>query len=420
MVTCYRDKAFLNECFWERSVMSKPKVFEKPSGVKDYLPEAVNKLRTIEWNVLACMKSWGYRQIMTPTLEYYETVGVASSTANEKLFKLLDKRGTTLVLRSEMTAPIARVVASLLKEEALPLRLSHHSNVFRAIEEEAGREAEFFQTGVELVGDGSAEADAEVVALAVACLKAAGVTEFKIALGHIGFLNGLFQSTLDHYPEDQQVLKECLLKRDYVGYRHSLKGIAVTDEIKHELERILRLRGGKAVCGDAEQMTQDPAAIASLRHLCEVWDVLDAYGVGDHVLIDLTMIGNFSYYTGLIFEGYAADLGFPVCSGGRYDSLLEFFGRPATATGFALATNRIMQVANDDPEDVPYRVLILYDRQQREAAVRTALGLRERQGYMVETRFVDHLTTADKVNVSVDGRYYYAGGVYHDIIRFVN
>ena len=168
--------------------LSKPKVFEKPGGVKDYLPEAVQKLRTIEWNVLACMKSWGYRQIMTPTLEYYETVGAASSIVNEKLFKLLDKRGTTLVLRSEMTAPIARVVSSLLKEEPLPLRLSHHSNVFRAIEEEAGREAEFFQTGVELVGDGTADADAEVIALAVACLKAAGVTHFKITLYHTTIL----------------------------------------------------------------------------------------------------------------------------------------------------------------------------------------------------------------------------------------
>ncbi len=398
--------------------MTKPRVFEKPGGVKDYLPEAVNKLRTIEWNVLACMKSWGYRQIMTPTLEYYDTVGVASSTANEKLFKLLDKRGTTLVLRSEMTAPIARVVASLLKEEALPLRLSHHSNVFRAIEEEAGREAEFFQTGVELVGDGSAEADAEVVALAVACLKAAGVTEFKIALGHIGFLNGLFDSTLDRFPEEQQILKECLLKRDYVGYRHSLGSVPVSDEVKLELERILRLRGGKEVCSHAELMTKDPEALASLRHLCEVWDVLNAYGVSDHVLIDLTMIGNFSYYTGLIFEGYAADLGFPVCSGGRYDNLLELFGRPAAATGFALATNRIMQVALDDPEDAPYRVLIVYNRKQRAEAVQKALELRLKQGYMVETRYTENLTAAENMNVSDDGRYHYDGGIYREIIQF--
>jgi ATP phosphoribosyltransferase regulatory subunit len=394
-------------------------VFEKPGGVKDYLPEAVNKLRTIEWNVLACMKSWGYRQIMTPTLEYYDTVGVASSTANEKLFKLLDKRGTTLVLRSEMTAPIARVVASLLKEEALPLRLSHHSNVFRAIEEEAGREAEFFQTGVELVGDGSAEADAEVVALAVACLKAAGVTKFKIALGHIGFLNGVFDSTLDNFPEEQHTLKECLLKRDYVGYRHSLKSVPVSDDAKLELERILRLRGGKEVCQDAEQLTKDPAAVASLRHLCEVWDVLADYGVSDHVLIDLTMIGNFSYYTGLIFEGYAADLGFPVCSGGRYDSLLESFGRPATATGFALATNRIMEVAISDPKDNPHRVLILYNRKMRAEAVRTALALRNKKGYMVETRYTEYHTSADTVNMSEDGVYHFEDGTYQEIIHFV-
>lgn len=148
--------------------MSKPKGFEKPAGVRDYLPYAAEKLRAIERSVLDCMSGWGYRQILTPTMEYYDTVGMASSTSDRKLFKLLNNRGTTMVLRSDMTAPIARVVASMLKEEPLPLRLSYHANVFRAIEEEAGKEAEFFQTGVELVGDDSPEADAEVVALAVA------------------------------------------------------------------------------------------------------------------------------------------------------------------------------------------------------------------------------------------------------------
>ena len=113
--------------------MSKPKVFEKPIGVKDYLPLAVSRLRRIERQALDCMKRWGYEQIMTPTMEYYDTVGVASSTSDQKLFKLLNNRGTTLVLRSDMTAPIARVVASLLKEEPFPLRLSYHSSVFRAI-----------------------------------------------------------------------------------------------------------------------------------------------------------------------------------------------------------------------------------------------------------------------------------------------
>lgn len=108
------------------------------------MPAAVSRLRKIEYQVLQCMERWGYHQIITPTMEYYDTVGISSATEDKKLFKLLDRKGTTLVLRSDMTAPIARVVASLLKETQFPIRLSYHSNVFRAFDDEAGRESEFF------------------------------------------------------------------------------------------------------------------------------------------------------------------------------------------------------------------------------------------------------------------------------------
>lgn len=365
--------------------MTKPKMFEKPSGVRDYLPEAVERLRHIELNVLDCMSRWGYRQIITPTLEYYDTVGATSSTSDGKLFKLLDKRGVTLVLRSDSTAPIARVVASVLKEEQLPLRLAYHANVFRAMEDEAGRDAEFFQTGVELVGDASAEADAEMIALAIASLQAAGVNQFKIAVGHVGFLNGLFHETLQAHPEAQNTLKECLLRRDYVGYRKHIRGLPLTDEAKQKLEDIMRLRGGRDVCTLAQDMSRDPLAIQSLDHLCRIWDVLSDYGVSEHILIDLTMIGDFSYYTGMTFEGYAAELGFPVCSGGRYDNLLQQFGRPAPATGFALKTNRILEVLEGQALPSAKRVLILFDSNHRQEALRTANEMRLQAGISVET-----------------------------------
>ncbi|MFK7697450.1 ATP phosphoribosyltransferase regulatory subunit [Paenibacillus sp. HJGM_3] len=365
--------------------MSKPKVFEKPTGVKDYLPEAVAKLRRIEARVLDCMQRWGYRQIITPTLEYYDTVGLASSTTDRKLFKLLDKRGTTVVLRSDMTAPIARVAASLLKDHPLPLRLSYHSNVFRAFEEEAGREAEFYQTGVELIGDASAEADAEVVALAIASLKAAGVKQFKIALGHVGFLNGLFQESLPNRVNEQNALKDRLLQRDHVGYRTLLRQFDLSDSVRQELEGVLRLRGGEEICEQARQLTQERTASDAIQHLCEVWDVLKAYGVNEHVLIDLTMIGDFSYYTGMTFEGYSSDLGFPVCNGGRYDNLLRQFHRPAPATGFALKTNRIMEVIGSEPVEAPYRILIRYTPAELQAALSRASELRAREGVIVET-----------------------------------
>jgi ATP phosphoribosyltransferase regulatory subunit len=393
-------------------------VFEKPAGVKDYLPEAVEKLRTIEFSVLECMKRWGYREIMTPTLEYYDTVGVASSTSDKKLFKLLDRKGTTVVLRSDMTAPIARVVASLLRDRSLPLRLSYHANVFRAIDEESGRDAEFFQTGVELVGDDSADADAEVVSLAIASLKGAGVSRFKIALGHVGFLNGLFQETLAEREDAQTALKECLLKRDHVGYRELLSKLELPESLRTELEGVLRLRGGQEVCDQALILTRNAEAQSSIKHLCDIWEVLKCYGVSEHVLIDLTNIGDFSYYTGMTFEGYAADLGFPVCSGGRYDNLLQQFGRPAPATGFALRTNRIMEVVSRDVKDESQRTLIIYVPSQREDALHHAQILRAKGAAAVETTRVNEGERLE-VGLAEDGGYTYRGRNYQDVVQFI-
>ncbi|WP_238650513.1 ATP phosphoribosyltransferase regulatory subunit [Paenibacillus piscarius] len=365
--------------------MAKPKGFEKPAGVRDYLPRAVTKLRKIEKDVLYCMSRWGYRQMITPTLEYYDTVGVASSTSDQKLYKLLNNRGQALVLRSEMTAPVARVVSSLLKDEPLPLRLSYHANVFRAIEEEAGREAEFFQTGVELVGDDSPEADAEVVALAIASLQAAGVKSFKIAMGHVGFLDGLFQEAVAGLPEAQEELKSHLLSRDYVAFRDTLRRLDLSEAQKQELDGLLRLRGGKEICGQALELSSHPLARASIEHLCKVWEVLVAYGVSEHVLIDLTMIGDFSYYTGMTFEGYAAELGFPVCSGGRYDNLLQQFGRAVPSTGFSLKTNRILDGVPGLAEEEELPVLVQYDALRRQEGLAEAARLRS-EGHAVVTR----------------------------------
>jgi len=367
--------------------MAKPRGFEKPAGVKDYLPHVVAKLRHIEQQVLDCMKRWGYEQIMTPTMEYYDTVGVASATSDSKLFKLLNNRGTTLVLRSDMTAPIARVAASLLKDAPLPLRLSYHANVFRAIEEEAGREAEFFQTGVELIGDPTPEADAEVVALAIASLQAAGVSRFKIAVGHVGFLNGLLEEKLSGRAEAQRELKEYLLSRDHVGYRERLRSLGLPERAERELEDILRLRGGQETCRQAKGLSADLSARSAIDHLCAIWDVLDAYGVTEHVLIDLTMIGDFSYYTGMTFEGYAADLGFPVVSGGRYDNLLAQFGRPSPATGFALKTTRILDLTGGGADESGRgRTLIGYDAAGRAAALAEAGRLRNEGRIAVTAR----------------------------------
>lgn len=370
--------------------MTKPRMFEKPSGVRDYLPEAVRRLRTVEGKALHTMESWGYAQIITPTMEYYDTVGTASSTSDHKLFKLLNQRGTTMVLRSDMTAPIARVVGSLLGKEPFPIRLSYHANVFRSMEEEAGREAEFYQTGAEMIGDGSPDADAEVIALSIACLEATGIERFKVALGHHGFLQGLLECALPNQEMVQAQLKLRLVQRDVVGYRELVNSLSIDREHRDFLEKVLHLRGGRDVLETARGIAEVPAMQQSIRHLEQVWDVLMAYGVEEHIVLDLTMLGDFSYYTGTIFEGYAANMGFPVMSGGRYDNLLQQFGRPAPATGFALQTTRIVDAlsASCDAADKGEQVITIhYDELHRQEAFQEAARLRK-EGKNVVTQFI--------------------------------
>lgn len=395
--------------------MSKPKVFEKPIGVKDYLPGAVKKLRKIEHTVLNCMENWGYQQIITPTIEFYDTVGAASSTSDSKLFKLLNNKGTPLVLRSDMTAPIARVVSSLLKTEQLPLRLSYHANVFRTVEEEAGRDAEFYQTGVELVGDDTADADAEVISLSIASLKAVGITRFKLALGHIGFLNGLLEEKLPGKKEEQQNLKDSLLKRDYVGYREYVEKLDLSIEDKKVLADLTRLRGGEDILNRAQQLTSNNIAIQAISHLKEIWNLLKAYELSEYVLIDLSMVGDFEYYTGMTFEGYASDLGFPIVSGGRYDKLLAQFGRPAHATGFAIKTTRILELLGLDEDEDDQQTLVMYNDYRATDAIQAAMKYRAEGQKVVTARKEKNEHVEALVVKAENGLFDYKGKLFNQV-----
>jgi ATP phosphoribosyltransferase regulatory subunit len=397
--------------------MAKPKMFEKPIGVKDYLPDAAAKLRHLEQQVTACMSRWGYSQILTPTLEFYDTVGAASATEDRKLFKLLDRNGTTVVLRSDMTAPIARVVSSLLKDEPLPFRLSYHTPIFRAYEEKGARDAEFFQTGVELVGDASPDADAEIISLAASSLESVGISSFTLALGHVGYLNCLFEETLGDQKAGQEELKQCLLDRNYVRYREQIHSFGLSEETITRLEAVLTLRGDREILQKARKTAGSSAAREAVDELEEIWDVLEAYEVTPHVVIDLTMVMDFSYYTGMTFEGYAADLGFPVCSGGRYDHLMGQFGRQAPSTGFSLKTSRILDFVEEPSQ--PKRVLVLYTRENRKKALQYVQKRRMEEHIIVETRLIiDEESELEKSGLKINGPSYQRTG-YNEILTWI-
>lgn len=355
-------------------------MFEKPLGMRDILPSDVERKEEILLRIQKVIKRWGYERIETPTLEFYDTVGGVSATLEQKLFKLLDRSGRSLVLRPDMTTPIARVVGSLLKEQPFPLRLAYQGNVFRAQENEAGKNAEFPEVGVELIGEVAPDADAEVIVMAIESLQAAHVEHFKIAIGHVGFLHsllGLFFEELQ-----QQELKRCLYQKNYVGFQQLVEKSALAAEDKEKVLALLKLQGGAEVLETVKQLQLPDALKKCILELEELWAVLKLYGVTEHILLDLSLLKEMDYYTGILFEGYARSLGFPICDGGRYDQLLEGFGRPAPAIGFSLKLDRVIEVADNSLQQAEQKekpIRILYSEAERKQAIDLAARYRAQE-----------------------------------------
>jgi ATP phosphoribosyltransferase regulatory subunit len=346
--------------------MSRLFMFEKPLGMRDTLPglyEAKNKVRS---SIEKEMKLWGFQFIETPTLEYYETVGNASAILDQQLFKLLDQQGHTLVLRPDMTAPIARVAASKLFKDQVPLRLAYSANVFRAQQREGGRPAEFEQIGVECIGDDSVSADGEMIALAISSLKKAGLEQFRLSVGHVGFVNELFFQILGT-EERARELTKFLYEKNYVGYREHVKSLPLSSIDSQRLLAFLDLRGGPEVIGKASELVENGKGRAALDELKLLWDVIGDFDESDRIKFDLTIVSHMSYYTGILFEVYAGMVGFPIGNGGRYDKLLEKFGKTTGATGFAIRLDRLLESLGDLGEPEPVTCILFSPERRKEA-----------------------------------------------------
>ncbi|WP_043930288.1 ATP phosphoribosyltransferase regulatory subunit [Bacillus sp. EB01] len=350
-------------------------MFEKPLGMRDTLPELFEKKKKVRTSVEEMIGRWGYRFIETPALEYYETVGEASAILDQQLFKLLDQQGHTLVLRPDMTAPIARVAASRLMKDDTPLKLAYSANVFRAQQREGGRPAEFEQIGVECLNDETVSCDGEAIALLTESLEAAGLKEFQISIGHIGFVDELFQQILGTSERADQ-LRKFLYEKNYVGYREHVKNLGLSSIDRQRLLQFLDLRGGADVIGQALDLTENEKGRDAIRQLKELWEILEDYGVGSRVKFDLTLVSHMSYYTGILFEVYADGVGFPLGNGGRYNGLLEKFGRTAGATGFAIRLDRLLE-ALGDVEGAEEIHAILFSPERRKEAFEAASILRK-------------------------------------------
>ncbi|MGI9860429.1 ATP phosphoribosyltransferase regulatory subunit [Moorella naiadis] len=313
-----------------------------PAGVRDFLPPQAAALRQLEQRLLACFRSWGYQEVMTPTLEFAATFQAGSPAGDEDtLYKFIDRQGRVLALRPEMTAPIARLAATSLRRRELPLRLGYSARVFRYEEPQAGRQREFHQAGVELIGAGGVAGDVEIIALAVESLVQAGLDDFRLGLGQVAVTKDVLQD-LGLAPEVVARIKTALTGKDLVALEGIYDEYHLTGERRRQLELLAAINGGDEALAEARACFGHTAAAASLAELSRVWAALRAAGLEKWLFIDLGILRDFDYYTGIVFEGYAPGMGAPICGGGRYDGLLARFGYPCPATGFALGLERVL------------------------------------------------------------------------------
>jgi ATP phosphoribosyltransferase regulatory subunit len=275
---------------------------------------------------------WGYTPIIPPSVAYAEELAPERASA---VYRFFDRNGHTLSLRADLTLPVARIVGTRLYDQPLPLRLCYVERVFRHVPPQAGQRREFTQAGVELVGADTPQADAEVIALAADALDAIGIEHYRLALGQMAFFRALL-GELDLAPADIDRLKEAIDRRNDRHLQSVLADLALPNTMQTLLRALPTLTGDREVIQQARQLTSAPAAHRALDRLIEVLDLLDAYGLSQVVLVDLGEVRGMDYYTGLVFQAYAARVGSALCSGGRYDDLISRFGHDLPAIGFGI------------------------------------------------------------------------------------
>jgi ATP phosphoribosyltransferase regulatory subunit len=353
-----------------------------PKGVRVFPPTETAQRRAVEAQLLSIFRRWGFQEIVTPTFEYLEVFErPTGEDADDQIFKFVDRQtGRLLALRVDLTPQVARLVATTMRQAPHPLRLAYTGNVFRYHEPRAGRQREFTQIGVELIGLEGAEADAEMIAMAVEGCQAAGLRAFQIDVGQVEVVRGLLNA-LQPPPAVRSRIVSALRRKDPMELQTLLTEFPADAAAAEALLALPRLYGGRTILDEAARLPFPPASRAALANLADVITVLENYGLAGHVILDLAEAHAFDYCTGVVFGAFARGLGYQLSNGGRYDHLIGQFGYPCPATGFSFDLERIMaalDAAGTMPAVSGPDVLLIDFSADKRDAHRLARLLRER------------------------------------------
>lgn len=350
-----------------------------PEGVRDIYGEDCEKRGCVEKNIHAVMKLYGFKDIETPTFEFFDIFNRERGTVSSaEMFKFFDQYNNTLVLRPDLTPSIARCVAKYYEKEEMQIRLCYKGSTFRRLSGYQGKLSEVTQVGAEMMNDASSDADGEMIAMTIECLQKSGLREFKVDIGHADIFRGLIEETdLDEAEIEQ--LKTYLNNKNIFAVEDMLEHRDIPQESKDLLIRMPELFGGMETILYMKEHTASPRTLQALDRLEKIYQILASSGLEEHITFDLGMLAHYEYYTGVIFKAYTYGTGDAIVTGGRYDNLVEQFGKATPAIGLAFVLDQLMDALRSQEVAIDAResdYLILYRSANRTKALELAQKLR--------------------------------------------
>ena len=318
------------------------KLVHTPEGVRDIYGEEKAKKTAVERLLHEKITGYGYRDIQTPTFEFFDVFSKeVGTTPSRELYKFFDKEGNTLVLRPDFTPSIARCAAKYFMDEDVPIRFCYQGNTFTNTSQLQGKLKEVTKMGAELIGDGSVQADAEMIAMTIEALYHAGLSDFQLSVGNLEYFKGICaEAGIDE--ETELELREFISGKNYFGAEELLDRVGVNKKDKELLLKVSDLFGTVSILEDAKKAVSNKRSRHAIERLEKVYRTLVDYGVEKYVSFDLGMLSKYNYSTGIIFKGYTYGVGDAIVKGGRYDSLLGRFGKEAAAIGFVIVVDDLL------------------------------------------------------------------------------
>jgi ATP phosphoribosyltransferase regulatory subunit len=310
-----------------------------PPGTRDILPDEMRELRRLRAALVDAFESFGYGEVATPAIEYEAVLARGDDRGAPVAYRFFDERGELLAMRSDMTIPIARLVATRYTDAEPPFRLCYVASAYRAVRPQRGQMREFTQAGVELIGAPAPDGTAEVIEVLATALDAAGLTRAVIGLGDADLYRQLL-AEVGVEAEAQARILTALAAHDHVGLEAEVDALGLSTPERDLLTKLPLLRGGPETLERARALGAEATARATAR-LAATYEALEARGVAGRVSLDLGLLRDLGYYTGAILEVYDPAVGHILGGGGRYDEVMARFGRPLPAAGFSLYLERV-------------------------------------------------------------------------------